>query len=140
MRRFAVLAPIALLLAVLVARRRRRSATPPLAPRPGAPALPAGPRFLSVPWTLVAAPEDRPELTVRFERRAQLALDRVDAQETPSQVFVTVLACWRATGGGGGSPSSPTPEEATVQLAAPLGARELVHAPTDPLRANEPPL
>lgn len=131
MRRFRVLAPIALLLAVLVARRRRRrAASPPLRTRVAPAVLPAPPRFVSIPWTIGDAPADAPELTIRFARDAGMELDRVDVQETPTQVFVTVLVRWQPPAGGG-APAWDAAEEATVPLAAPLGERELIHAPVD---------
>lgn len=143
MRRRAVIAPIVLLAGALLAwrRRRARDARPPLEAAPvdarrPAPALPAPPPpadspFVSVPWALAGAPEDRAELRVRYAAHPLLELDRVDAQETPTQVFVTVLMRRRAaaTDDGGGETA---PEcEATVALSGPLGARELVHAPAD---------
>jgi hypothetical protein len=140
MPRLRVLAPIAILLAVLIARRRRRAPAPPLRTRVVAPALSAPPRFLSVPWTLADAPADRPELTVRFARDAHMELDRVDVQETPTQVFVTVLVRWHPPAGHGGPPASDAAEETTVPLAAPLGERELIHAPTDLDRPADRPL
>jgi hypothetical protein len=139
MPRLRILAPIALLVAVLVARRRRRAPAPPLRTRVVAPALPAAqPRFVSVPWTLVEAPADRPELSVGFERDDSMELDRVDVQETPTQVFATVLVRWQPSEGSRFSPA--TTEEATAQLARPLGERELIHAPTDLDRPVDPSL
>jgi hypothetical protein len=145
MRRLRVLAPLALLLALLIVRaRRRRPAAPPLRTRVVPPALPAapppGPRFLSVPWELVEAPADRPDLTVRFERATiDMELDRVDAQETATQVFVTVLVRFQPPAGDGDAAAWDA-EEATVALAEPLGERELIHAPTDVDRAADGPL
>jgi hypothetical protein len=131
-RRPAVLLSIALLAAALLARRlrRRRAATAPL-PAPGA-ATPAAPatRFLSVPWTLVAAPAGDARLTIRYAGDERMELDRVDAQETPTQVFVTVLMRWRPPPAGGRSAGAQE-REAVVPLAAPLAKRELVHAPVD---------
>src|SRR5581483_3329912 len=74
----------------------RRALAAPAAPSPTlhaptAPPPPSDSRFVSVPWTLVAAPADRAELTVRYAVPPRFQLDRVDAQETPTQVFVTVL-------------------------------------------------
>lgn len=131
MRRRTVIAPIVPLAAALLAWRRRRArtraalGTPPAAPPLAAPAS----AFVSVPWTLVAAPQDRPELTVRYAVLQGLELDRVDAQETPTQVFVTVLARRQPPGD---SSAFREEREATVALSAPLGTRELVHAATDP--------
>jgi hypothetical protein len=58
-----------------------------------------------------------------------MELDRVDAQETPTQVFVTVLMRWRPPAGGWFALEQR--DEAVVPLAQPLGERELVHAPVD---------
>jgi len=128
MRRLAVLVPLAALVAGLVAwRRRSRSApalTPAASPTPvSAPAT----GFASVPWELVAAPPDRAELTVRCALPPHTRLDRVDAQETPTQVFVTALARPEPDAG-----TEPAVREATVDLSGPLSERELVHAPVDP--------
>ncbi|HXE46188.1 MAG TPA: hypothetical protein VN635_13475 [Conexibacter sp.] len=102
--------------------------SPPPAASPAAAAPPDSP-FVSVPWTLVAAPEDRAELTIRYAVHPHLELDRADAQETPTQVFVTVLMRPRAAAG---EPQAPPQEhEATVSLSGPLGARALIHAPAD---------
>jgi hypothetical protein len=90
-------------------------------------------RFVSVPWTLVAASEAEPRLTIRYVGDARMELDRVDAQETPTQVFVTVLMRRRAPVGD--KLASAQEHEAVVPLAQPLGERELVHAPVD-----DPPL
>lgn len=144
MRRLAVLAPLAALAAGLLAWRRRRARTrgAPLAPAPDGAALPPVPRFASVPWTLVAAPDDRGELTVRCALPARMALDRVDAQETPTQVFVTALARPRADGepdAADGEPDAADVREATVALSGPLGERELVHAPVDADASNGEP-
>jgi hypothetical protein len=138
MRRLALLAPIAVLAAVLLVRhRRRRAADAPLGPAPQPPALavlPEGPRFVSVPWSLAApAPEDRAELAITYRCSEQMELDRVDAQETPTQVFVTVIARWRPPAGGWFAWEQE--RDATVSLTRPLGERELLHAPVD----EEPP-
>ena len=140
MRRLALVVPLALLAAVLLARRRRRGAAP-LAPAPERPAissLPAGPRFVSVPWTLVEAPEDRAELTIRHRGAEHMELDRIDAQETPTQVFVTVLMAWRPPAGGRFAWAEE--REAAVPLSRPLGERELLHAPVDDDVPEDPPL
>lgn len=149
MRRPALLATILLLAGALLIRRRRRRAAPsaldlvpaaaPLAPPARAlppPSPSPGMRFVSVPWELVAAPEDEPSLTIRYRGGAHLELDRVDAQETPTQLFVTVLMRWAAPAGG--SVASGDEHEAVVPLARPLGERELVHAPVD--EPSGPPL
>ena len=71
MRRLAVIAPLVLLAGALAARWRRRvlAARRPLdaPPRPAPPVALLEPpsRFVSVPWTLVAAPDDRAQLTLR---------------------------------------------------------------------------
>jgi hypothetical protein len=126
-----LLASLALLLAaaVALARRRRRGVRPLPAPPPAPPALPPGPRFVSIAWTLVAAPAERAELTLRYASTEHMELDRVDAQETPTQVFVTVLMRRRPPAGG--SLAWEPEHEATVALSAPLAGRELVHAPVD---------
>jgi hypothetical protein len=148
MRRLAVLAPIAVLVAVLLARRRRARAArlgagaPPRTPAaalleaPAIALLEPPPRFVSVPWTLVAAPQERAELTLRCTVGEQMELDRVDAQETPTQVFVTVLL--RRQPADAGTPAQPREHEATVALSSPLGSRALVHAPAD--EPSDPPL
>ena len=134
MRRLAILVPLAALAAGLLAWRRRRRSAPALTP-PAQPAsvpapMPAAapvPGFASVAWKLVAAPPDRAELTIRCALPAQMQLDRVDAQETPTQVFVTALARREPEAG-----AEPAVRAAAVPLSGPLGERELVHAPVDP--------
>jgi hypothetical protein len=133
-RRPVVLLSIALLVGALLARhlRRRSTATTPLFAPERADPLPApapGTRFVSVPWTLVAAPADEPRLTIRCGGDEHMELDRVDAQETPTQVFVTALMRWRPPAGGWFAFAQE--HEAVVPLAQPLGERELVHAPVD---------
>jgi hypothetical protein len=148
-RRAAVLLPIAVLAGALLAWRRRRaravraplagpaSPQPVASPRPVA-SLPAGDRFLSVAWTLVAAPPDRAELTVRYVGGPELEPDRFDAQETPTQVFVTVLM--RRAERMGDAAQGRRELEAVVALSRPLGERELVHAPVDlPAPGGEQP-
>jgi len=144
MRRRVVIVPLLALAGVLLARRRRRAravpaplTAPPQAPlAPAAPALDPGTSFVSVPWTLVDAPPDEPRLTIRCKGDEQMELDRIDAQETPTQVFVTALMRRRPAPGG---PPPPAREhEAVVPLGRPLGPRELVHAPVD--EPNGPPL
>ena len=93
-------------------------------------------RFVSVPWELVTAPADEPALTVRYQGDEHMQLDRVDAQETPTQVFVTVLMRWRPPSVGPFAYANE--DEAVVPLAQPLGERELVHAPVD--EPGDPPL
>jgi hypothetical protein len=142
-RRPVVLVSILLLVgAVLVRWRRRRAAStsldgpapaPPLAP-PARPALPPAPpspgtRFVSAPWELVAAPAGEPSLTIRYRSDEHMELDRVDAQETPTQLFVTVLMRWQPPAGGWFAFTDE--HEAVVPLGRPLGERELVHAPVD---------
>jgi hypothetical protein len=132
-RRPAVLISIALLAgALLVRRRRRRAASSALGDRRPAPPLgrpAAGTRFISVPWELVTAPADEPSLTIRYRGDEHMELDRVDAQETPTQVFVTVLMRWRPPAGGW--VALEREHDAVVPLGHPLGERELVHAPAD---------
>jgi hypothetical protein len=144
MRRLAVLASLAAIAIALLARRRARTAPaggplagPPRSAPAAALAVPAD--FVSVPWTLADAPADRRELALRYACDASMVLDRVDAQETPTQVFVTVLM--RRTAAAGGAAPRREEREATVQLSAPLGDRELVRAPVDedpPPAADEP--
>jgi hypothetical protein len=132
-RRPAVLFSLALLAGALLWRHRRRRTTggslgtptpsPPLAPPV------SGVRFVSVAWTLVEASADEPSLTIRYRDDGRMELDRVDAQETPTQVFVTVLM--RRQPPAGGSPADGHEHEAVVPLSRPLGERELVHAPVD---------
>ena len=125
MRRLAALLLLVLAAVVVLRRRLARSAVLP-APAVERAALPAAPSFLSVPWTLVAAPEDAAELAIQLDIPAPLVLDRVDVQETPTQVFVTVIAR-EAT-----EETEPGDGAATVALSRPLGERELIHAPADP--------
>lgn len=127
----ALLTSLALLLVAGVVLVRRRGKRPnPLPEPPPAPlALPPGPRFVSVPWSLVEAPGDHPHLTIRYSSSTHLVLDRIDAQETPTQVFVTVLMRWSPPAGG--PSASQDEQEATVALSGPLGSRELIHAPVD---------
>ena len=134
MRRPAVLLSIALLAGALLARHllRQRPTTAPLAAPDRATPLPlpeSGTRFISVPWTLVAAPAGEPRLTIRCAGDEHMELDRVDAQETPTQVFVTALMRWRPAPGD--RRAFVREHEAVVRLAQPLGERELVHAPVD---------
>jgi len=84
---------------------------------------------VSVPWELLAAPADEPSLTIRYRSDEQIELDRIDAQETPTQVFVTALMRRRLPAGGGFADAEE--HEALVPLSRPLGERELVHAPVD---------
>lgn len=135
-----VLLSIVVLVGALVLRRHRRrtAGTPlPVPPRATPLGLPApGLRFVSVPWTLVAAPADEPHLTIRCRADERLELDRVDAQETPTQVFVTALMRHRTSAPD--RAARVEEHEALVPLAAPLGERELVHAPVD--EPSGPPL
>lgn len=134
-----LLSLVAVVGALLLRRRRRRAAGGSLgAPAPAPPLAPAatGVRFVSVPWTLVEAPETEPRLTIRYRDDEHMELDRLDAQETPTQVFVTVLMRWRPPAGGWFAYARE--HEATVTLSGPLGPRELVHAPVD--EPGPPPL
>jgi hypothetical protein len=142
-RRPAVLLSLALLAGALLLRHRRRHAAsgslrarqPAPPPAPGGRAA-SGERFVSVPWELIEAPPDDPSLTIRYRGDKQMELDRVDAQETPTQVFVTALMRWRPPAGGWFAHAEE--QEVVVPLSRPLGERELVHAPVD--EANGPPL
>ncbi|MBS1868903.1 MAG: hypothetical protein JSS99_04515 [Actinobacteria bacterium] len=147
MRRRVVIVPLLALAGLLLARRlrRRRAAGAPLAARPPQPALAPtaapdapGSRFVSVPWTLVEAPADEPSLAIRYRSDEHMELDRIDAQETPTQVFVTVLTRWSPPAGGWVALGRE--QDAVVRLSAPLGARELVHAAVDGEEPGEPPL
>ncbi len=134
MRRRSILLPFVLLAGALLARRRRRAraAHAPLAapPKVAAAVLPEPPpRFVSVPWTLTAAPESRSELTLRYACPGHMQLDRIDARETPSQVFVTVLLSRQPPMADGLAPLQE--HEAVIALSGPLGTRALVHAPVD---------
>jgi hypothetical protein len=140
-RRRVVIVPILLLASVLLARRRRRkraASTPLAAPHQEPPValLESGARFVSVPWTLVEADPVDPRLRIRCHGDEHMELDRVDAQETPTQVFVTVLMHWSAPADGGFAGSQQ--HEAVVSLSSPLGARELVHTPVDVDTTSEP--
>jgi hypothetical protein len=140
-RRCVVIVPILLLAGVLLARRRRRmrAATTPLAaPPPDAPValLEPAARFVSVPWALVEADPTDARLRIRCSGDDHMELDRVDAQETPTQVFVTALMRWRPPAGGWFA--SPQQHEAVVSLGSPLGTRELVHTPVDVEMPGEP--
>jgi hypothetical protein len=133
-RRRVVIVPILLLAGVLLARRRRRMgvATAPLAvPSQDVPIalLEPGARFVSVPWTLVEADPADARLRIRCSGDEHMELDRVDAQETPTQVFVTALMRWCPPAGGWFASSQQ--HEAVVSLSSPLGTRELVHTPVD---------
>jgi hypothetical protein len=142
-RRRVVIVPILLLASALVARRRRRrrmraASTPLAAPPLEAPValLEPGARFVSVPWTLVEADPADPRLRIRCHGDEHMELDRVDAQETPTQVFVTVLMRWCPPAGGWFAGSQQ--HEAVVSLSRPLGTRELVHTPVDVDTTGEP--
>jgi hypothetical protein len=125
-----LIALVLLVLAAVVVLRRRFARTPALEPPAAEPlALLPAPSFLSVPWTLVEAPATLAELAIRADIVAPLTLDRVDVQETPTQVFVTVLARPQAHDEAT-EPSGAT--DTTVMLSRPLGERELIHAPADP--------
>jgi hypothetical protein len=133
-RRRVVIVPLLLLAGVLLARRRRRmraASTSLAAPPRAAPValLEPGARFVSVPWTLVEADATGRCLKIRCSGDEHMELDRVDAQETPTQVFVTVLMRWHPPLGG--RAASPRQHEAVASLSSPLGARELVHTPVD---------
>jgi hypothetical protein len=133
-RRRVVILPILLLTVVVLMRRRRRmraASTPLAAPAPAAPValLEASARFVSVPWRLVEADPTVPRLRIVCSVDEHMELDRVDAQETPTQVFVTALMRWRPPAGG--SFASSREHETSVSLSSPLGTRELVHTPVD---------
>lgn len=139
MRRPALIVSILLLAGALLIRLRRRRATvsldgraplrPLTAPAAALPAAATDTRFVSVPWELVAAPDDEPALTIGYRSDERMELDRIDAQETPTQLFVTVLMRWRPPAGG--SFALAEEHQATIPLSRPLGERELVHAPVD---------
>jgi len=129
MRRLVAGASLALAATALLLRRRRR-AVPPAPPpeRPPEPAAAPASGYVSVPWTLAAEPGERAELALRCHQDDALVLDRADAQETPTQVFVTALA--RRQPRGAGEPPR-RPAEILVALSRPLGDRELIPAPVD---------
>lgn len=147
MGRIALVAVLLALAATVIARRRRaqarqqaaaptdRPAPPPSkgtadapAPDSARDATPAGLPFASVAWTLVAAPAEQAELTVECHQDDELELVRVDAQETPTQVFLTAIARRRRRDDG-----EPPRERAraTVKLSEPLGQRTLIATPVD---------
>lgn len=128
MRRLLALAVLVALAGALIARRWRRARQASSPPRPTSPPPAGAPRFASVPWTLVDAPAERPRLTLRCRQDDRFVLDRVDAQETPTQVFVTALA--RHEPRSGDEPPRE-PAVVTVALSGPLGDRELIPAPVD---------
>lgn len=134
MRRRVLIVPVLLLAGVLLARRRRRllRATTPLAAPPQRPPmalLESAARFVSVPWTVIDSDPDDSSLRIRYAADEHMELDRIDAQETPTQVFVTALMRWRPPTGGWFA--SARQHEAVVTLSSPLGTRELVHTPVD---------
>lgn len=136
MRRRVVIVPLLLLAGVLLARRRQRlrTATAPLAAPPQearVALLEAGARFVSVPWTLVESDPAEPRLTIGYAGDEHMELDRLDAQETPTQVFLTVLMRWSPPAEAGGRFARTREHEAVVSLSGPLGTRELVHTPVD---------
>lgn len=141
MRRRVVIVSLLLLGGALLARRRRRmraASTPLAAPPQDAPValLEPGARFVSVPWTLVEADPADPHLRIACSGDEHMELDRVDAQETPTQVFVTVLMRWHQPAGAWFAGSQQ--QEAVVSLSSPLGTRELVHTPVDVETPSEP--
>ena len=99
--------------------------------------LEPGAHFVSVPWTLVESDPADPRLRIHCRGDEHMELDRVDAQETPTQVFVTVLMRWSPPAGGGGL-ASWQQHEVVVSLSSPLGTRELVHTPVDVDTTGEP--
>jgi hypothetical protein len=140
-RRRVVIVPLLLLAGVLLALRRRRlraAPTPLAAPPRDAPMalLEPGARFVSVPWTLVETDPADPQLRIACSCDDHMELDRVDAQETPTQVFVTALMRWRPPAGARFARSRQ--HEAVVALSNPLGTRELVHTPVDVETPGEP--
>ncbi|HKG02127.1 MAG TPA: hypothetical protein VKB03_03030 [Conexibacter sp.] len=141
MRRRVVIVPLLLLAGVLLARRRRRmrAGSTPLAAAPQeAPValLESGARFVSVPWTLVESDPADPRLRIRCYGDEHMQLDRVDAQETPTQVFVTALMRWSPPAAGWFA--NARQHEAVISLSGPLGTRELVHTPVDVETTGEP--
>lgn len=98
--------------------------------------LESGERFVSVPWTLVESDPADPHLRIACAADEHMELDRVDAQETPTQVFVTVLMRWSPPAGDSFAGSQQ--HEAVVSLSSPLGTRELVHTPVDVDTKSDP--
>ncbi len=124
---------LVLALALVTRARRRRTAIAPGAPAALPPPLPSLPaangdeRFVSVPWVALDPAPGRDELLVRYRAPAAATLDRVDVQETDTQLFVTVLVRTHTQALDAGA----TEATARVALRAPLGERALVPAPLD---------
>jgi len=140
-RRRVLIVPVLLLAGVLLARQRRRMlrTTAPLAAPPQhtpVALLESAARFVSVPWTVVASDPDDSRLRIRCAADEHMELDRVDAQETPTQVFVTALMRWHPPAGGWFA--SVRQHGAVVTLSSPVGTRELVHTPVDVEISGEP--
>jgi hypothetical protein len=149
MRRVLALGLVVALALVMQARRRRRAgagahggdgqSSRPAAPdgvtvpaqAPPAPAAhdAAPSHFVSVPWVALGAAGDGGELRIRYRASAQMELDRVDVQETDTQIFVTVLM--RAEARSGGPLGDEIEADASARLQRPLADRELVHVPLD---------
>ncbi len=147
MRRPALIVSLLLLAAAVLVRLRRRhpagslGGAAPVGPLPAPqrqlPAPPPDSPFVSVPWELVVAPADESSMTIRYRADPDLELDRIDAQETPTQLFVTVLMRRRQPPSGE-TAALGDEHEASVALSRPLGERELIHAPVD--EPNDRPL
>jgi hypothetical protein len=148
MRRVLALGLVVALALAVHARRRRRAAAPahggdrqssraagdgakaPAQAPPAPAAHDAAPsHFVSVPWVPRGAAGDGGELRIRYRASAQMELDRVDVQETDTQVFVTVLM--RAEARSGSPLGDEIEADASARLQRPLADRELVHAPLD---------
>ncbi len=139
MRRLALLAVLVALAGAALARRRRLGGTSqidPATPRPDAGLPPVPSPYASVPWRLAEQPAADATLAIRCHQDDQLVLDRVDVQETPTQVFVTALA--RRQPRRGDEPARQA-VQASVLLSRPLGGRELIATPVD-AGQDAPPL
>ena len=84
---------------------------------------------VSIPWRL--AGDERPSgdvLRVSFEVLEYLTAHRLVVLEDAERVEIAVRAMWDPPAGGWFVAASE--EVAEVRLSAPLGGRDLVHAPT----------
>lgn len=89
--------------------------------------------FRSVAWHLLDGEPaaTATELRIGFSLIARIeTLARIDVRETPSQVFITVLARFDPPEGGWFAYAEA--QQATVALDEALGERRLVAAPEDP--------
>jgi len=85
---------------------------------------------VSIPWRLAAG--ERPSgdvLRIAFDALEYLTAHRVVALEDTDHVELAVRATWDPPDGGWFVSANEVVAE--VRLSAPLGGRDLVHAPTD---------